>query len=97
MYEPTCLAAIRRPLEDMKQRISDRAVTLGLWPRHHWDSAPGYPVKIKTASASEQTRWPEFAAWPYGPDDPWRPEGLWVRCDLAHLAKERNNGNKPTT
>ena len=81
----SCMAATQHPLEELKRNIVQRAIDLGLWDRYAWDSTPGSPVKIKTASESEVARWPELAAW--RDNRRWRPETVWIRADMAHLTK----------
>lgn len=77
----TCYAELLHKMDDTKRSIMGRISAAGLWPRHRYESEPGYPVKLKTASPSEIARWPEFSGW--NPNDTWPPVGVWVRCDLA--------------
>jgi hypothetical protein len=78
----SCRAVRMRPLEVQKSGIMGKLVAGGRWERYSWDSTPGYPVKLKTASESEVRRWPELAAWRgHG-----RPCTSWIRADLADVA-----------
>ena len=80
----SCIAVGEAPLRDLKRHIMTGVMAEGLWERYKFDSTPGYPVKIKTASESEIKRWPELAAFR---DGPWRPATVWVRCNMAHLVE----------
>ena len=80
LYLGSCRAASMRPLQELAYEIGKAACTAGMWEQHHFSGTPGYPAKLKTASESEVTRWPEFMKWKrkgYG-----RPLGLWVRTDI---------------
>ena len=81
--EGSCLAEIEEPIDKTKAAFLVKVFAAGLWERYKYDSTPGYPAKVKTASESEVARWPEFAGWRTVKG--WRPVGLWVRCDMAHL------------
>lgn len=91
----SCMAVGERPLMQAKDRIVQAAIDAGEWSSYKWDSEPGYPAKIKTASDSEVQRWEEFAGHRQGP---WRPVALWVRCDMVkHLAEEVRTTPTPST
>jgi len=78
----SCIAVGEEPLRDQKRQIVKAAREAGLWEDTFFESVPGYPAKIKTASEAEVKRWPELAAFRNG-SKWWRPATLWVRVDMA--------------
>lgn len=84
----SCIAESTRPLYNQQREIVKAAKDAGLW-KSYWESDPGYPAKLKTASQSEVERWPELAAFRNTPchlNAPWiRPLTLWVRVDMVEV------------
>ena len=77
----SCMAVGSKPLEELKGREMKRISEAGLWGRYQYDSTPGYPVKLKTATDSEIKRWDELHLW--RTCQYWRPLVAWIRADLA--------------
>jgi hypothetical protein len=88
-----CANDAYQPIEDLKDKIEEFAVSSGTCTYGDLNWAEGYrmehlPVYTKTASTNEIQHWEELSTWRGYAEQWYHPLTLWLRVDLLHLNKD---------